>query len=119
MKGEKRTTGSVKKTVYRDYLRAGRGTITGPLVIGSAVLMQGERPSTACWPKLSDVCRHSISDPRFGLARLLARGPLHSDARVLHGPSPTTALDCWPSTHARSPSDFRASTPCSASCRPS
>ncbi|KAL7417822.1 ABC protein [Mrakia frigida] len=49
MKAEKRTVGSVSKTVYRDYLRAGKGKLTLPLVIGSASLMQGAQIMSSVW----------------------------------------------------------------------
>ncbi|KAF8530143.1 ABC protein [Hysterangium stoloniferum] len=41
MRAEKRTVGSVSLKVYMSYLRTGKGVYTIPLVIISAVLMQG------------------------------------------------------------------------------
>ncbi|KAF8530145.1 ABC protein [Hysterangium stoloniferum] len=41
MRAEKRTVGSVSLKVYMSYLRTGKGVYTVPLVVISAVLMQG------------------------------------------------------------------------------
>ncbi|TRM64247.1 P-loop containing nucleoside triphosphate hydrolase protein [Schizophyllum amplum] len=38
---ERRTTGSVSYRVYWDYLKAGKGAVTGPLFLIAMVLMQG------------------------------------------------------------------------------
>ena len=37
------------RTVYRDYLRAGNGKLTLPLVIGSSALMQGAQIMSSVW----------------------------------------------------------------------
>ncbi|KAJ4479332.1 ABC protein [Lentinula aciculospora] len=43
IKMEKRSTGSVPWSVYWSYVKAGRGSITIPLIIASIVLMQGSQ----------------------------------------------------------------------------
>lgn len=46
---EKRTTGTIAFAVYRQYFSAARGWITLPLVLGSAVIMQGAQVLAGLW----------------------------------------------------------------------
>lgn len=38
---EKRTTGSISRAVYKMYFKAGRAWLTIPMILGSALIMQG------------------------------------------------------------------------------
>ncbi|KAG8971979.1 hypothetical protein FRC05_010514, partial [Tulasnella sp. 425] len=49
MKSEKRSIGSIEKKVYSTYLKAGKGWWTIPLVVLSAVLMQGAAVISTYW----------------------------------------------------------------------
>ncbi|KAG8982744.1 hypothetical protein FRB90_006577, partial [Tulasnella sp. 427] len=49
MKSEKRSVGSIEMNVYSTYLKAGQGWWTVPLIILSAVLMQGTAVVSTYW----------------------------------------------------------------------
>ncbi|KZS94671.1 ABC protein [Sistotremastrum niveocremeum HHB9708] len=49
MKAEKRTTGAVSWSIYSTYIKAGKGWITMPLIIITALLMQVMNTYTLVW----------------------------------------------------------------------
>lgn len=49
IQAEKRNTGSIKKQVYKQYFKAGKGWATVPLILACAICMQGAQALAGLW----------------------------------------------------------------------